>query len=473
MNINSPGHPGNWINGLKIEIFSHPLKPLLAPPWYDPTLLQTIDSLPSGHVNGEFWTVEIPGNSAHLVISSNNNFVSVRELGSFLFMTKVAIVRDPSISSNYIPPSTHPLSNLHSDEIYEAYNLTPLKASNREATGIFGGLSPSPHYYYAFLNPNITYAIYVSPLNLSIGNDIGIVLGNSTNGFILPPTGTASSAGKVMRKHGDTGIYYEIGPYSSAKTIYLTVRSSIGGSYFITVNEVAEKFEAVYEMSTGLQDKDAPNLDRSKYAGTVNYINPYGFQIGNFVGTEFNPYKYTRRLKEVIVLASAHMLAASEGYLRFGHADIYVSEHWWLNTDIFTHQINGRAYTSWSKINIFLNELNEPLRGARTLHHEWGHHEYGLGDEYLDVNPDGSFIPVDNNSVMGHGGSYNGIPAFEFCTSKNHKWTSGTDDDANWPVLESKYQIGWGSGYSYPSEQGQYLDVLHALDSYIDFDYYE
>jgi hypothetical protein len=167
------------------------------------------------------------------------------------------------------------------------------------------------------------------------------------------------------------------------------------------------------------------------------------------------------------------MLAASDGYLRFGSADIYLSQHWWLNTDVFVHQTYDRANTGFSSIHIFLNELDEPLYGGGVFHHEWGHWEYDLDDEYIDINPDGTSIPICHNSVMGNSGVHSGVPAFEFCTNLNHKWASGTAEDAVWPALMSHYGIGWGASYLYPSEEGQYLDVLHALEGYIGFAYYQ
>ena len=454
------GSSDSWITGLEVKIYAMPGQ----------VHRQTLNWLQTQDPEGGFWTNTIPGNWARLEINTvpMGNRISVGTLGTYFHIEKAEFDWDSSIPGAYVPSS-----NIGSINTTEVADATIIDTHNYErTTGLMIGVNDT-HYHYAILQPGFRYAVYVSPLSLALNNDVGLAVGISTSGFVALPVGTSAVPGKVVPRGGDRGVYHEIEPSASMRILYLTVSGVISHSYTLAVNRVKRRFSAVYEMSDGLADKTAPAINYDIYSGAINFINPYGWQHRNFIASgSTSPVSYLRRLREVIVVAAADMLAASEGYARFNRADIYLSEHTFLNTDVFVHQIRGRAYASPSKVNIFLDELDEPVEGGATLHHEWGHFEYGMDDEYHE--PGGAISVIDHNSVMGTSGYWQNIPAFEFCTALNHVWRSNwdpteADGESNWEIFTDKYSLVDGHNVA----TGQYHDVLHALRELIEFNHYE
>jgi hypothetical protein len=122
-----------------------------------------------------------------------------------------------------------------------------------------------------------------------------------------------------------------------------------------------------------------------------------------------------------------------------------------------------RANHVWSQINMFTADLADPVGGGWTLHHEWGHWQYALEDEYVDVSgPPPVFFgaAIDPNSLMGTRVST------EFCYPRNHLWSpdAPAGEESAWTQIEDQYP-GRVSTVAFASvSHGRYLDVLHQLE---------
>jgi len=428
-------------------------------------VVQTISAQPLGSgTDGTFWTPVIVGNWVGIHITSTSP-VQVGHPAGALLIRRVKVDWDASYSKDAPQSSLVSLGPNH-------FTAMPL-GNNGELTSFLVGANGT-HYYW-FNPPNTgTYSVYVSPYVWATDNDNGIVLGMSTNGFVQPTTGLASAAGKYTPEPLDRGIYEEL-QLHEGQILYLTVRGVIGGAYTISVNEQATTFHPVIEMDEHLPQSGAQTLNLAGYRRPPAWTDPHANREADFLRANGT---YLQRLIEVLTLASANMLAASEGYMRFDGADIFLSEHWWLNSDIEINDADDRPYTSPTKINLFRNQLNKPLEGGRLLHHEWGHLEYDLEDEYADLQPGPSWLVADWNTVMNGPQVFQGhIAEWEFCGKTNHRWTTGLlglggigDEDANWVTIGSKYDL---DSPDYPSAHGQYHDVLKKLYKLMTFNYYK
>jgi hypothetical protein len=341
---------------------------------------------------------------------------------------------------------------------------------NNETNSFFIGVNGT-HYYSFRAAQAGTYAVYVSPNVPETDSDNGLVLGMSTAGYSFPPVGTTAAPGKYTPEPRDRGIYEEI-ELKQHERLYVTVRGVIGGAYTVSVNHRAKTFRPVIEFADGLANDSASALDLTRYSGTINWVNRHGVRHATYLRSRA---VYTTRLIETLTLATADLLAASEGHLRLRGADVYLSEHAFLDADVFIHHGSGRAYTSWTKINLYAGDLAEPVSGARIFHHEWGHYEYELEDEYADLNPNSGSLVADWNSVMGAHTVQN-LPAAEFCAETNHRWTADIgEEEANWRNLEAKYVLFYDQGYryAYPSSHSDYHDVLRKLQRLLTIDWYQ
>ena len=460
------GEGSRWLDNLTVKVYSMP----------GSVYMQTIDWHQTQEPEGGFWTDTIPGNWAMLEITSAplGELIDVGDAGSYLLVKKVAYDWDRNISPDFIPPSSDP-RQINRTNIADATYVS--RQNGRTTLGMLLNLG-GRHYHLKHLKKKTRYAVYVSPYMTTAKStaideeryirekdsehDVGLVVGISTSGFLKVPL-RENISGQVRPTPGDTGVYYEIEPADEPRLLYLTVYGVFGHGYTISINELEERFNIVYEMSDGLHYNNAPTLPHDTVL--VNFLN-YSNQYADFI----QPYaNYLDRTREMIVLSSANMLAASEGHARQKRADIYKSEHWRLNTDVFLHQINDRAYASPTKINLFLDELDEPINGGGTMHHEWGHFEYGMDDEYHEDDGDNECTTIDHNSVMGYHSK-----RYEFCNSLNHVWRDNwdwgeADGESNWEILTDKYDLSSTYNYSHV----QYHDVLHALEDLIDFNYYD
>lgn len=481
-----------WISGLIIEIWQE-----------DGTHLATYDSLPSVHDNGQFWTPEINGNRVFIKIHTNNNFVFVGQWGSFFTITGVEYIIDKSIQDDFIPtlPAVVGSNSFQIDSNRVEACYIPVRGFNTIQEVREGGAGANyiakfsqvndTHFYYFIPGKDITYSIYISPLCLDWGNDVGMVLGYSQDSFFYVPSldrgsewGATPGGGYYMKfnpKNYDTGIYIERFGYRN-KPVYLTVRSVLASNYLITIRPMHwHTPQPIYELDKGFWNDRAPVVPEGTYVSTIDRNNPYGLQHRNYVATGqvYDNVKYIRRLENVITLTAADMLAATEGYVRFQGAEIYYSTHWYINTDVRVHNYEDRAYTSTWKIHIFMNELDEPVSGAATLTHEWSHFDYDMDDEYIDVEPQGTSQIIDPNSIMGNAGTYNGKPWFKYCYQGNHRWISypeETDDDSAWKILKDELDFDdhvANAQWSRPGNFARYHDVLHALEDFIWFFYLE
>ena len=199
---------------------------------------------------------------------------------------------------------------------------------------------------------------------------------------------------------------------------------------------------------------------------------PYDAQLGRFLKQE-PPIDF--RIKEMMVVASARMLDASDGLFRIGSADLHRNIKWYRNVDVQYQAGSGRANFNGSRITMFeKDDLQNPISGGWTFHHEWGHYEYSMPDEYEDLiaRPPFDFsLAIDPNSVMGTSSSN------EFCYSENHMATEGIQYPTGgihnlrtsmWELLVNQYSV-LQSPIAGGVNDGRYLDVLNKLEDLFTF----
>jgi len=451
------GAPISWITGVAIVLSTESGGVFVE--------RQRITQLPTDAVGGEFWTNEMIGNFVRIQVTSLGQFVPVGA-ASAVQISKVGYQYGSAVAVDAVPTAS---------TVYVDYGNTrhgyALLQPNREVYSQSIGLSPATHYYRFDVPAGTTdrYFVYVSPLNFKLGNDVGLVLGLSDSSFVKPSIGTAPTPGKIIPAVGDTGIYEAFGPYPDGKTVFLAVRSSVGASYSISVSQPQRLFNIDIEMEDSFSGgrTTATSLD-----GMVTmWFQPHSQQLRRYLPTSRT---YPIRMEEVVAMASANMLASTQGLMRFDAADIYLSTHWWRNVDLVVKQGSGRAETGVFSITMYQNDLNEPISGARTLLHEWGHFEFGLDDEYLDISPVDLSTSIDPNSLMG----LDNDSFIRFCDI-NHQWADGIADwQSNWYALRDKYNLWnyWASeGREWlPADQESlFQDVLHKIESLMTFRFYE
>jgi len=173
-----------------------------------------------------------------------------------------------------------------------------------------------------------------------------------------------------------------------------------------------------------------------------------------------------RRVRETMVIASAYMLGASDGKLRFGSAILHQRILWWRNVDIQIREGFEAATTGWNGIALYQGHMNDPINAGREVLHEWAHWEFNLPNEHKGVDTTQlSHLAqaIDANSIMGARASG------EFCTARNHWWGAHCGkDESNWSQIAAQYGCNVDDQQSGNVYQGRYLDVLNQLEELFD-----
>jgi len=431
--FDNPCRTANWISGVTLSLKS------------GSTTWQEMTSLPSSAgSDGSFWTVQITGNKVWINIFSNGE---VRFDGGSPAFQILEIERHFKAGSSRNDLPTTDLSNdtiLYIPRGFEAIGFSPQVAEAQHYiidTRSFG------------LLPQVL-TVYVSPFLPEMWNDVGLFVAVSTNGF--KPYDTDNWINPVS---GDSGVYHEFFVPPNTNNVYVTIKTTLAAPYFLSVKNLRMVFTDII-MERDQDIGDPRGSDRQNLRDRTSRQFPYGTQFSYYLAE--NP-SIDRRIREVMVLASANMLNSSDGYLRLGSAVLNRQIDWWRDVDVQFQEGSGRANASWTRINLFEDEeLQNPITGGWTFLHEWGHWEYGMPDEYFDISgppPTDYSVAIDPNSLMGTRATT------EFCHSLNHYYSEdmGGTNESMWQLLVDQYLM------SPPTNSGglhiaKYYDVLHKLD---------
>lgn len=412
---------------------------------------QVFSSLPSSAAaDRSFWTAEIPGNRAEITISTPTllqDFDATR-----LAFDVVSVAHTfRSGSSRRDTPALPPSPDI------AVLSL----AIAQDTLGVPPSLAEYQHYWLPPATHARDLSLYLSPFAPQHGNDSGIQLAVSHGSFKK----VGENSGWLSPVSGDSGIYHEILVPAQQPT-YLTVRQAFPMPYLLTAQNVRLRFKhlrAARHRSLGTP----PTIDTASLRANASVMFPYGYQLSRYLRPNAT---IDRRIRETFVIATAHMLDASEGMFRL--ADVRLHDRLTNAVTPFVRFRRGdeRAFANGTGITMYEEDLHDPISGGWTLHHEWGHAMYLLPDEYIDVHrpPPGaeSFASeaIDTNTLMGTRASS------EFCSSRNHRWAPALqiDEESNWDVIFWLFQLQQRNGVdSCDFLVGRYTDVLHQLERLI------
>ena len=435
--INNPNRTSYWISGLTLSFTSG-------------SHSEEISSLPTSHVNGAFWTQTIPGNKVWINIASDG--IVYYQGGSPTFeIIEVERLFESGTDREDLPDAV--ISN---EDILHV-------AGNNEVIGFSPRPAEAQHYIFHSMAP-LPYvaSVYVSPFSPDIWNDVGLFVDVSFDGFK-----SYDHSAWIEPEHGDSGVYYEFVVPASTQYVYLTVKTTLATPYFLNFRVMRKVYtDIIMERDSNIGTPTGSDLEWIK--STAGRVRPYAKQLSDYLRA--NP-DINQRVNEIMVIASANLLDATDGYIRFGSAVLNSQIDWWRDVDVQFTAGSGRANTSWTRINLFEDEeLNYPVTGAGHFVHEWSHWDFGMPDEYIDTTtPEGeiSSTIIDTNSKMG---SWTRI---EYCTDLNHFYSEnqGGNAESMWELLDNQY------GVSTPDSGGghrvaTYMDVLHKLDDLFELTIY-
>jgi hypothetical protein len=441
----NPGRTANWPAGLTLRLGPNGGVSENFPSGQPP-------QLPPMEPDGSFWSREFPTN--FLTIKVGSGPASIGFDGGAPRVEIVAVERHilPGVDRNDLPTaSTGARRNaLTLEQGEETIAFTP-------------GIDEALHFRIPGPSVPRTQSLYISPRSVTLNNSVSLRVHLSTRGFVGPDTNTSW----LEPAPGDTGIYTEF-TTPQGQDMFATVVASAMAPSLIRHASVVEGFENIV-MERDAQMLDAPDINVSAIRGSVNEQNPFNGQIADYLlptKADFN-----RRIRETLTIATAYALDASDGQLRFASADLHQNISPTRNVDIqfsVCRNTPCRANAGFTRISMFDTDvMTDPQGAGRVFHHEWGHWEYGLPDEYLDVTgpPPVMFSDaIDPNSLMGTDGST------EFCTANNHLWAPGAvgAEDSCWTQLMAQYQSVTLGPAPFPSlSHARYLDVLHKLEGLV------
>ena len=323
------------------------------------------------------------------------------------------------------------------------------------------GIDEALHYRIPAAAVPRTRSLYVSPRSLTLNNSVSLRVHLTTIGFVNPD----ANVPWLEPVSGDTGVYTEF-TTPQGQDMFVTVVASAMAPYLIRHAWLAERFENIV-MERDAQMQAAPDIDVGVIRGSSTEQSPFSAQIADYLQPQAD---FNRRIRETLTIATAFALDASDGQLRLASADLHENISPTRNVDIqfsVCRTSPCRANAGFTRISMFNTDVNNPPGAGRTFHHEWGHWEYGLPDEYLDVSgpPPVQFSDaIDPNSVMGTSAST------EFCTANNHLWApdAGGEEESCWTQLTTQYpSVTLGPAPLPNLSHGRYLDVLHKLEALV------
>lgn len=438
LRVVNPGRTQNWINSLSLKFSQFRVIPV-----YNHGFRQSFNYLPSTADNlGFFWTKMIPGN--RIIMSGSTNYLANYEGGSpRIEIVEIERYLDPLSESTDIPAF---------DQQPKYHYLYPNIESIVQ--------NPAPLEYLHFKidvsdYKNKRMTLYLSPLCLSLSNDIDLRLCLSSTGFYLRDDSTSNW---IKPEKYDTGIYHEFNVSSDAEFMYLTVFSALSAPIFVNFTEQIKTYkDIVVERDENISTPLAVNLLELETITSNDF--PYGYQLSRYIK---NTADIDFRIQQMFVFTSAYMLDATDGAFRIESVEHHPNIKLFRNVDVQIEKGEGRAYAKNTRVNLYESYLSDPRSCGWTMHHEWAHYSYDMPDEYIDVEspPDSSVSPkaICPNSLMA-------ARVQEFCYDDNHIHIAGENCRSMWKRLNDKYSI-YNNGYF---DQVRYFDVLHKLDKLLEF----
>lgn len=433
----NPGRSAQWLPGITLSFVGD-------------GGFQQLQGLPAGAAaDGSFWTDEFTANRTEIRIGSGG--IVDFEAGQPRFeILEVERHFDPGIDREAVPVTSS--------------TVDPAFARLLRGDDVIGfspGVVETQHYLIlSSLTPRQA-ALYLSPFLLSTHHDMGIKIHLSTTGFVA----WDAPVNWIEPSPGDSGIYHEF--TQGNQHTFVTVVSTLIGPYLIRYNWLVERFDGIV-MERDEQMGAAPDIDLDALRAGAGQGSPYNAQLADFLRGSAD---FDRRIRETLAVASAFALDGSNGQMRYRGAELHRDIATFRNVDVQfaicddAADPDCRANTSWTRISMFTLDLTDPVGAGWTFHHEWGHWDYGLPDEYLDVAgppPALSSLAIDPNSLMGT------AAATEFCTPDNHRWAedAGGEEDSSWTQIEDQYgDVDPGAVAFSRLSQARYLDVLNNLNA--------
>lgn len=431
----NPAHPAEWIPGVVLTVspdHGSPLQLTVLPGTHDP--------------DGAFWLPQMTENSAAIRLSASGlvdlgvgqphlDLVQVeRHFRAGSAVDDVPVVASPS------PPGGG-FASVHYDEVV---TVSPAIGEAQHFRVSPGGAS--------------TESIYISPLLRSMNNSTGLRVHISSTGFVAP-TNTSVTWQEALP--GDTGFYAEFQPVPG-QSVFVTVVNAVITPYLFAHAGLVQRFEGVV-IEREANMRGAPDISVDGLRATVDREHPFNAQLADYLEPRAD---FDRRIRESLAIASAVSLDATSGQMRFRSAELHRQSDPFRDSDIHFSACGSvtdpacRANAGPFHIDMFTADLADPVQGGATLVHEWGHFDYGLPDEYTDVQGLPHLltsVALDTNCIMGTSHTV------EFCTPMNHL---GSSDESCWAEIAEEYP-GVDSRALNPGtlRGARYLDVLHRLDS--------
>lgn len=445
--VDPDGRTGPWVPGVTVSFAAN-------------GAVEQFGQLPpDAEPDGSFWTREITGNSVRIQLSTAGQLADF--LGGRPRLEIVAVDRQFLADS---APDDVPISAPAPSG--GSLNTAPVMALDDEVIGFSPGLGEAQHYRILLpgSEPRLE-SLYISPRFFGFGldNDVGLKVHISPTGFVSP----TADVQWIEPAPGDSGIYTEF-ENVPGQALSVTVVSTLPVPYLIRDTRMVERFSSLVLERDELM-ANAPDIDVDGIRDGAGPDAPFNAQIADYLQPSAT---YDRRIREALVIGSAYALDGSDGQMRFLSAELHRDTDPFRDVDVHFAICDDlgdpacRANAGPFHIDMFTGDLRDPVGAGWTLHHEWGHFEYGLPDEYIDISgPPPLFADaIDPNSLMGTRSST------EFCTPFNHFWAedAGGEEDSAWTQIADQYDVSPAPTTFAELSQGRYLDVLHKLDSLLD-----
>ncbi len=435
--INNPNGTSQWINGVTLSFTSG-------------SYSEEITELPAPRVNGAFWTQMINGNKVWINIVSDGVVDFQGGSPSFEIIEIERFFESGSAREDI------PEANISNEDVL-------VVGGNSEAIGFSPRAAEAQHYIFHALVPLPYWAsVYVSPFSPDIWNDVGLFVNVSFDGLK-----SYDHTVWIQPEYGDSGVYHEFLVPPNTQYVYVTVKTLLATPYFVNYRPMRQIYSnIIMERDANIGTPTGSDLEAIK--SRAGRFRPYNKQLSDYLRA--NP-DINQRINELMVIASANLLNATDGYFRYGSAVLNSQIDWWRDVDVQFSAGSGRANATWSRINLFEDEeLQYPVTGAGHFVHEWGHWDFGMPNEYIDTTtPEGelSSMVIDENSKMG------GWKRLEYCTELNHYYSEdqGGTDESMWQLVDDQYTVSTpdsGGGHRVAT----YMDVLHKLDDLFDLTIY-
>jgi carbonic anhydrase/acetyltransferase-like protein (isoleucine patch superfamily) len=420
-----------WPTGLLVELFDETgsIKEYDAPPATAPV---------------------ITGNSVRIVVTTRGNaWVTLDGNGSKLH------IRDLTVLSTTTAPATPPPAQRLE------LGVETVGYTGAGTLLFFIDVDPTPGEIYSlYLSPFAPTSTPAHNINARLGWALGAATQVPVEFNMLDPY-TSSSRG------ADTGIYHEMNVADKGR-LYLVVAADPDRFFRLTVQRVHSLLELVVELDGGLDGIAAPVITPTTHSGTGVWAD-YITSVHEFIRDTSN---YNDRGREVLVMGSAGLLAATEGYFRFHKIRYHYGADPLRDVDIIFDVYCGRARAMWhlwpleplDDITLWRDHTQDPIEGASVLVHEWGHYHWSMPDDYIE-----NVGVICLNSVMG-----DHTNTFEFCGAQSHFTGTGADTigvNCSWSFITAQDGVrpprpdtDTSPEVSYPQNQANYLDVLHKLE---------